>query len=274
MLILDASSLGRSWGDFETVLAEKLKEDTNLDFRIFNLSTAGHTSMDSYFKYEFLKDKKFDLVLFYSGINESRANNCPTDVFKNDFSHYVWYKQLHALRRHKEICFTALPYTLEYCLIYLDDYFGFSKNISLYGINKEWMDYGSVLKAQTTYKENLSGIIDLSKKKNEKLLLMTLAYYLPANYSLEKFKSKSLDYSNHGSPVEIWGKPENVVAGIEMHNRIVKQLAVTNAGNVLFIDMETKLPKGKKYFNDICHFTHTGSEKFADEVMGVIKELQ
>jgi hypothetical protein len=134
------------------------------------------------------------------------------------------------------------------------------------------MDYGSELKAQNTFRKNLSDILALAIKKNEKILLMTMAFYLPADYSIEKFKSKTLDYSSHGSPVEMWGKPENVSAGINKHNEIVKELATTNSENVLFIDMDKNIPKGKTYFNDICHFTHAGSEKFADEVMGVLNK--
>src|SRR3569623_818897 len=92
ILILGASSVAATWsnGGVQTVLGNRLSQDSKRNIRIFNLAVPAHSLLDSYYEYKQLINRKFDLVLIYQGINETRANNCPSDIFQSDYSHYSW----------------------------------------------------------------------------------------------------------------------------------------------------------------------------------------
>src|SRR5215471_18848261 len=94
ILLLGGSVLNPNFGNIARVLEERIAYETKKPVRIYNLAKSAHSSADSYYKYRHLMDKHFDLVIFYHGINEVRANNVPPSVFKPDYSHYSWYKQI------------------------------------------------------------------------------------------------------------------------------------------------------------------------------------
>ena len=73
----------------------------------------GHASRDSWLKYSALGAARFDLVLFYQGINDARANNAPPEVFREDYAHYAWYETVNALASYHRTSWFALPYTLD-----------------------------------------------------------------------------------------------------------------------------------------------------------------
>jgi hypothetical protein len=53
---------------------------------------------------------------------------------------------------------------------------------------------------------NLTAILDLAGQRGDRVLLMTFATYLPADYSLQAFLEKRLDYGLHSAaPIEILG---------------------------------------------------------------------
>lgn len=266
LLILDASTLGTTWGTVEQALKDSLAGKTVKPLRVFNLSAAGHTIIDSYYKYRFLPGTAFDAVILYHGINESRANNCPDEIFRNNFSHYVWYRQLAALDQHPEISISVLPYTLHFISIRIKEYFGIEKFVSQYGVREEWKRFGNKIKTRKTFEGYLEKIVSIARDKKEKIMLTTLAFYIPENYSIEKFQAKSLDYDAHLSPVEMWGNPADVRACMEAHNEIIKEIAARNP-EILFIDIHAIIMPGKQCFNDVCHFTGYGSALFAHAVL-------
>ena len=63
----------------EMELREQLAYLGQRNVRIFNLAMPAHTSRDSWLKYAALRDARFDLVIFYHGINEARVNNAPPE---------------------------------------------------------------------------------------------------------------------------------------------------------------------------------------------------
>ncbi len=95
---------------------------------------------------------------------------------------------------------------------------------------------------------------------------MTFAYYIPSDYSEEKFKRKELDYGRHLSPIAIWGTPANVAAGIDAHNNVVRNLA-SNRKGVIFFDQQEAMPKNGKVFDDSCHFSEQGARRFVENVI-------
>lgn len=117
-----------------------------------------------------------------------------------------------------------------------------------------------------SFKENLGAILDLATQRGDRTLLMTFATYVPPEYSLEAFKEERLDYRLHLSAIEIWGTPENVLKAVDAHNEIVRRLAAEYAG-VLFVDEARLLAGSARYFNDVCHFTVTGSLQFVQYLL-------
>ena len=97
VLILAGSVPHHKYGSVENELLEQLHASGHTDVRIFNLATPAHTTRDSKIKYEAMSNVRFDLVLFYHGINESRTNNAPPDLFSEDYSHYAWYEIVNTL---------------------------------------------------------------------------------------------------------------------------------------------------------------------------------
>lgn len=270
-LLLGGSVLHPKWGDIEKLLLDAFIQHNYNDIRIHNLSRIAHTSLDSYYKYDQLKNKSFDLVLVYHGINEVRANNCPEEVFRCDYSHYKWYRLINQIKAHNEINFVTFPYVFDLAFLQLKELIFPPAIVPGHAPRKDWIKYGTVIKTRKSFSRNLKKIITLSRNKHEPIILLTFAYYVPADYSLDKFNKKMLDYGLHRSPIEIWGTPKNVVKGIKVHNQVVKTLA-HNLGTY-FVDMEKLIPKQGKYFEDICHLTHAGSEKFVENIFPLVERL-
>ena len=111
----------------------------------------------------------------------------------------------------------------------------------------------------------------MAREKKEPVIVMSFAFYVPGDYSFEKFEKKSLDYCLFDSPIEIWGTPENVIAGITVHNEIIREVAA-GSDQVRFVDQNGLIPKNGLYFNDICHLTEKGCERFVDNLTGIILE--
>ena len=273
ILLLGASVFDNGWGDIGPLLQNTLRRETRKHVNIHNLSVSGRSSLDSYYKYRHLTDKEFDFVLLYHSINEIRANNCPPSVFKDDYSHYLWYRGVNAVHKHPELRFFAFPFALRLGFMTLNDQFHPPEILSINPLAK-WIDYGEEIKTTPALVRNFTRIIDLAKQRNDPLLLMTFAYYVPNDYSLETFKQKALDYGGHRSPIEVWGKPENVIKGLDAHNIAIHEIAQKHP-NIYFIDMNAIIPKQGKYFGDICHFTRQGSQAFVNAIVpSILKGLQ
>ena len=95
---------------------------------------------------------------------------------------------------------------------------------------------------------------------------MSFATWVPADYSYQAFRRKQLDYLLHHSPIELWGRREHVLAAVEAHNAVVRRLAREHPG-VVFVDQARRMPEGGLYYNDPCHFTTLGSQRFAEHLV-------
>jgi hypothetical protein len=254
--------------DIEKLLYQELSEERKV--KIYNLSMSAHSSLDHYYKYKFLQDRKFDLVVLYEAINETRVNNCPERYFREDYSNYSWYRYINVYERHEEVKYILFPYVIDSSVQKVLEYFVPLNLIPTHAGKQEWLDYGKDIKSAVPYRKNVEKILKIAQKKHEKILLMTFAYYIPENYTLKRFEDKSLDYGKHMCFIENWGKPENVESAIIAHNEIIKDLARQYSDNVIFMDQLSNIPRGKEYFDDICHLTHEGSRKFVDNIKDVI----
>jgi hypothetical protein len=269
ILLLGGSVLHKSWGTVEMELREQLAYLGQRKVRVFNLAMPAHTSRDSWIKYAALRDARFDLVIFYHGINETRVNNAPPEIFRQDYGHYSWYETVNALTPYHGTAFLALLYTLRYLAISARHNFAKDHYISTYVIRKDWIRYGVDSRSVTSFKQNLSAILDLASQRGDRVLLMTFATYVPENYSREAFNKKQLDYGLHRAPIEWWGLREHVLATIAAHNEIVRELAVQHR-DVLFVDQARLMPVSARYFNDPCHLTALGSTKFVENIVDAL----
>ena len=121
----------------------------------------------------------------------------------------------------------------------------------------------------------MSNILEVATRHGTPVVLMTYASYVAPGYTLESFQRRELDYTLHQTPIEVWGSPANVVAGIEVHNRIVKELSADPPGGavVKLVDQASLIPKSGIYFNDICHLTTAGSIAFVDNLIDSLTVL-
>ena len=101
--------------DFDILLLGGSVLVERTDFRVVNLSALAHTTRDSYLKLKSLGDPRFDVVVVYHGINEVRANNCPPDLYRSDYSHYEWYEMRNLTDRYlHSMDLSVIPFSFDY----------------------------------------------------------------------------------------------------------------------------------------------------------------
>ena len=272
ILLLGGSVLTEEWGSISRLLAERVAYATKARVRVHNLAESAQTTLDSFYKYRHLQDKSFDLVILYHGINDVRLNNCPPQVYKEDYSQYSWYKVINLFEAHPALASAVSFYSLYYRFIRIQEKIGSPpKYISRKMPLEEWLKYGDRIKTATAFRRNIEKILDIAKNKEEPVLLMSFCYYVAPNYTLEAFMHRKVDYTLFGAPVEIWGIPENVVAGMDVHNSIIRDLAGYQDGNT-YVDQKAGFPQDGEYFNDICHLTQKGCERFVDGIIQKVLE--
>ncbi|MFC1609863.1 hypothetical protein ACFL6C_02805, partial [Myxococcota bacterium] len=226
VLVLGGSVVSRHY-IIRELLEQNLSYRLKRRIRIHLLAKPAHTTRDSLLKYRSLGDKHFDVVLVYHGINDTRAVNCPPEIFKDDYTHYTWYRSLSLIEPYAEAPtgFMLLPYTVHFIGLQLKEQLGIGQVVPFHSTRKDWLANGDDHTTMRSFHKNLSQILKLARERDEKLLLMTFASYIPDDYTLEKFKNKQLDYTTHKRAVEVWGVPEKVQRRIAAHNAVVRQLA-------------------------------------------------
>ncbi len=269
VLLLGASTLHKRWGEVELTLLEQLIQGGHRNVRIFNLAQPAHTSRDSLLKYAALGDARFDLVVVYDGINDARVNNVPPELFREDYGHYSWYETLNTLAPYHGTAYFALPYTLRYLAAAVRQAVTAGSYVPREAPREDWVRYGRDPRSAASFEHNLSAILDLAAQRGDPVLLMSFATYVPANYSLEAFKAKRLNYGLHRTPIELIGAPEHVLNTVATHNGIVRDLAARHEG-VLFVDQARLMAGEPRYFNDVCHLTVLGSAKFVENLLAVL----
>jgi hypothetical protein len=246
----------------------------NLKVEAYSTGFEAHTSLDSYYKYKYLyNDYDFDLIIVYHGVNELRANNCPPDMFKTNYSHFSYYSVLNPVMKLMDIpvlnrSFLFLRIALTWEELKREkrekshpqtDAF-----IPANEPNPEWLQYGTDIRSAQPFRQNLEKIIELAQKRAQPVLLMTYAYVIPPDYSVSAFQNGALGYGSGmdaGVPLEIYGSIAGVGKGLKAHNLIVEELA--QRYGCYFIDQAKLLDDNPDYFIDVCHFSQNGIMQFA-----------
>ena len=277
VLLLGGSVIAPDFGKIGQYLGQRLERDIGRPVQIYNLARVAHSSRDSLNKYLRLVQKRFDLVLFYHGINESRMNNSPPDMFRDDYTHASWYARIAALEQHPEAPAITLPYALHFFWIKLGEKTGLTAYLPKHTPPDSWLDFGAEIRSERAFRANVSRLIEEANKRGDRLALITFAIYLPKNYNFDKAHDQQPegvnDYVRDGtSLVEMWGRARHVVAAVTKHNdalRHLASLARTNS-NVIFMDLDATLPRRGNFFEDITHFSIAGQQLFVDSVAPTI----
>ena len=274
--LLDVLLLGASVLDeVGPHLFSRLEHRNPGSVRVHNLAVPAHTSLDSYYKYRRLSDKEFDLVVFYHAINETRANNIQASDFKDDYSHYAWYETVNVFERYRAPQLSAIPLALSLAVARAKEQLGFARYLPVENPSRNDTQYGKNVKTRQAFGRNLEAILELANARGTPVLLMTFAYHVPEDYTFQRFVDRKLDYDpihyDTNLPIELWGKPENVVAGLRAHNEVIREAAVT-FNKVIFADQERLVRKGP-LFVDICHLSTEGTTRFVDNIMAAVEPL-
>lgn len=274
VLLLGGSVVSEGFGSIAPRLGEGLKAKLGREVRVFNLAFAGKTSRDSLLKYRALEDKHFDLVIFYHGINDTRMNDCPPKLFRDDYQHCAWYHKIDLYRRHPEAKLIVLPYTMSYLAVNVVDGLRLGCYIPRLNPSPAWVEFGRDIKTARPFRANLDEIVTTARKKGERMLVMTFAYHVPPDDTKERSLAQKLDCHRPKTAIEIWGKSEYVTKGMDVHNAIVREVARDNP-EVLFVDQAALMTKDVSCFIDCCHFTEEGCAEFVGHIMdGVGDRLQ
>jgi hypothetical protein len=273
VLLLGASALHRHWSAFEHVFQEELALRSGRTVQLWNASQPGHGSLDSRVKYQHVGSERFDLVVFYHGINELRANCCPASDFREDYSHIEWYRRVNWVNRHLRLLhWSGIPYVAHDAVMALEKATGRYRPIPFNRMNREEIEQGRELKTPPCFRRNLEAIVELARERGDPLLLMTYAWYLAPDYSYERFKRREAGYAIHRTELGTWGTPETIAAGLEAHNAVVRAVAEAHP-EVHLLDQEAQIPGRREYWNDICHMTARGLIEFAAN-MGQLLETR
>jgi hypothetical protein len=152
--------------------------------------------------------------------------------------------------------------------INLQDALGSPALIPLRQTRPEWLHYGQTIKTAAPFRQHLTDILHLAARKREAVFLMTFAYYIADGYTQERFLNQTLDYTLHkqDTPIEIWGTPDNVAKGIEVHNAIIRELA-RQYSHVELIDQQALMPASGRDYLDVCHLTIDGAVRWVEPVL-------
>jgi hypothetical protein len=266
VLFLGASTLHPDFGPVELMLKERLTRELRRPVRIYNLAEAGHMSQDSVLKYRAVGPVRFDLVVVYDNINETRANNCPPEVFQADYSHFGWYLSANAVAPSHGRARWALPMTCRFLVTVCQRLLWSERMVSRGDPRPDWLPYGQTVRSADSLRANLAEIHELAEAREEPLVLMKFASYFDPQYDRTKFKNLELDYCLHISPTDIWGPADQVRNAVAIHNQVIVETAQSHP-EVVFVDQEAALEKTAVNFNDVCHFTSQGCELFVNTLV-------
>lgn len=221
-----------------------------------------HTSMSSVIKYSTLAKYHFDYVLIYHGINDLFVNHVKPEYFRSDFSHMLpWYKR---------------NILLDNSLIARTIYNNFIWGKKIFGMQKVWYIYPTEETENATdyiseqlFKRNITRLIEEIRQNDGVPVLMTYAWNIPDNYDQKAFQAGSIGYepSNYNRyPIELWGSISYVKEGLQRHNSVIRDIAKSN--NVLLIDQEKLMRKDLHNFEDVCHFSEEGTDRFIQNIVG------
>lgn len=258
VLMLGGSVITPEWGSVEKHLSERLREAVGDRFRVFNLARPSHTSRDSTLKYAHLENEQFEAVVVYNGINDVRMNCCTREQFRDDYTHFAWY---YGLQKKLDRGEASLPANLAEHAVIFPSFLGLC-------CPPELAEEGHDIKTVGPVRRNLEDIVRTAARRGDTVVLQTYAYYLPSDYTIERFGKNALGYGSlvlSRCSVETWGKPENVSATLDAQNAAICELAEQNA-EALLVDQRELMPNEASLYVDVCHLSERGAQRFVENL--------
>ncbi|SEJ59813.1 hypothetical protein SAMN05216327_113191 [Dyadobacter sp. SG02] len=272
ILILGGSVVNTDWSRMEKRLDTLFQKSYPgiKKFNFFNVAMPGHSSLDNLIKYKLLKDRKFDLVIYYEAINENRANNISDELFHPDYSHIKWYDEINLLAAHPEMNVTVAPYVVHLVIKTVRQKLAHRQYISNDEVDPALASYGAHIKTAESYYNNVSAIAGFANERKEPILLVKYASFFPKGVKLtgEQADKKYFTPCFVVSPVTTWGKPDNVKKGIQVHNAMLEKVHKTHKSYMF--DMSAVMPKDSVMFCDVCHLSEQGAQLFAKNLAGYV----
>jgi len=255
VLILGGSVISDGFGTIGTHLGQALQERLGRPVRVYNLAFAAHNTRDCLLKYRLLAPQRFDLVVFYDAINDTRMNNTPPGQFRDDYSHCRWYKHLNLLDRQPWLAHIALPSTMVFLWDSIAENTGLGWFLPRLNPDDHLVEFASDIRTRGPYQAHLREIVETAQHKHERVILSTFASFFPKN-------------PQDGPPTQVrmWGKEEYVVAALEQHNDALRELAAQHP-EVILVEQDHLIPRSKDIFIDCCHFTPAGCSAFVRNVL-------
>jgi hypothetical protein len=270
VLILGGSTVSDDFGNIGPRLREGLERQLGRPTRVYNLALYGHNSRDSVLKHRYLSHQRFDLVVAYDGLNDARMNNAPPELFRDDYSHCRWYATLGFVERNPQLARSALLYSGKFALDRCGEESGLAWYIPRHRAGPDLTEHAREVKTAGPFRAHYEEIVTAATARGTRVVLMTFALHVPANYTEAACTEGQLDYANkRPDPVELWGKPEYVTAAVEQHNAVIRDLAAQHP--VVLVDQHALLPRNGKVFSDCCHLTDEGCALFVANVLGALK---
>jgi hypothetical protein len=236
-----------------------------------------HTSLDSLYKLRYLADQPFDLYVLYQGINEVRTNNIPPRYWRMDYSHYSWYAEANFLQRNATVIDAGLrsPVVLFRLKQLLVASLGIRKFVPTDWADDEFLKYGSDVRSAEPFRRNVERMLDIAARNGTPFLLSTFAWHRPENYDMEDYRRPE-PAAEEGVyrdffilPIELWGRPDDVVRALALHNEVLRSMR----GHPAVLDvvpMDDRIPKDATFFEDICHFTEQGYAEFGENLIAAM----
>jgi len=240
----------------------KLEATLGPPWRVYNLAQNAQCSLDSLTKYRWLSEHgyRFDYVLLYEAINETRLNNVPSNVFKPDYSHYLFYRLVHAVFGnehpiHRAALHSALMFRADRLITQLRETRAFGQHfVNIAYPREDWLGQGALIKTEAPYEKNIVAIAELAKRSGAKLIAAEFAYdpVLDPVENATYFEGPP-DYHFY---TKEWGLPRNVRLGILTHNYVLRRHARE------FQVIATDSFRRSENFIDPCHFTPDAEARF------------
>ncbi len=240
-----------------------LEAELGPPWRVYNLAQNAQCSLDSLTKYKWLLDQgyRFDYVLLYEAINETRLNNAPPEVFRADYSHYLFYRLVHVIFGEdrpvwRAALHSALIFRADRLITQLRETRAFGQHfVNIAYPRADWLPYGADVKTAAPYEANLIAIADLATRNGATLITADFAY----DPRLDAYANGDSSAPGRETMLEFtkeWGLPENVHKGIVVHNKILH----SHSGDFRVISSDAF--KHSENFIDPCHFTSEAESRF------------
>ncbi len=222
-------------------------------WRVYNLAQNAQCSLDAATKCRWLTKHgyNFDYVLLYEAINETRLNNAPPDVFREDYTHYLFYRLVHAVFDGDRPVWnaalhSALVFRIDRLITQLRETRAFGQHfVNIAYPREDWLQYGAEFKTAEPYRRNVHLIEKLAHDHGAKLIAADFAY----DPRLDTLDETADAYTKE------WGRAENVRNGIVAHNVILRRVPGVPV-------LSTEDFRHSEYFVDPCHFTPEAEAKF------------